>query len=113
MKLTSPRENPYNDLNKTKDAYAEKGFKDAWTVISATVATLGDQEEQANDLHIAMQQRFISDKNESDNKALYAIASKTGRKGYLEAPYGKFADETTDAFLRNVDVSDSLNNISQ
>lgn len=113
MKLNSPRENPYSELNKTKEAYADKGFKEPWTVISEKIATLGDKEEQVDKLHIAMQHRFISDKNESDSKALYAIAAEDGRKGYLEAPYGKFADETTDAFLRNVDASDSLNNISQ
>lgn len=113
MKLTSPRENPYSELNKLKEEYKNEGYAAPLTIISETVATIGEKEIKAKEMHIAMQHRFISDKNESDNKALYAISAKDGSKGYLEASYGKFANETTDAFLRNVDTSDNIDNISQ
>jgi hypothetical protein len=112
MKLKTPRENPYRHLNQIREEFKKDGFSEEWKVISPEKAVLGTHESFAKDLHIVKHQIFADKENKSQQKALYALASKHGTKGYLEAIYGEKADNTVDAFLRNVDASLNINNIS-
>lgn len=113
MTLTSPRENPYSELSKAKKALKKEGFNRTLEVLSPFKAKVDDVEIAADAWQITKHQRFINKENESESKALYALSSTSGEKAILEAPYGKFADETVDDFLRNVDTNGQLDGLSQ
>ncbi len=113
MELNTPRTNPYAELNKKKEDWKKESFSDALTVVSAEEVTFRSTKVKADQWHIVYHERFMDETNESQSKALYALSTEKGEKAYLETTYGKYADETTDAFLRNVDASDDMSNISQ
>jgi hypothetical protein len=113
MNLKSPRENPYSAIHKAVEALEAKGFTASIEVSTEKSAVADGREIPAQAWSISEHYRFTNHANESDHKALYALSSDNGVKGLLETTYGKFADETVDAFLRNVDASSSVDNISQ
>lgn len=113
MNLTSPRHNPYSALQKAVEALEAKGFTDTLDVSTETSAIANGREIPAKEWTITEHYRFIDTENESESKTVYALSSGSGVKALLVNGYGKFADETVDAFLRNVDAADTVHNISQ
>ena len=113
MNLRTPRENPYSAHSKTVDALQAIGFTETLHIRSEDMAEVNGQKIPAKQWTISEHYRFIHAEHESENKAVYALSSGNGIKALLETPYGKFADETVDAFLRNVDAANDRDNISQ
>lgn len=113
MNLTSPRINPYSELKKTEEKLKENGFSHTVVVKNEQEAAVNGLSFKASQWNIAEHHRFINKDHESESKALYGLINDNGDKGILVTPYGKFQDETIDAFLRNVDASNPIDNISQ
>ncbi len=109
MELQSPRFDPYSSLQQGVDEFADKGYKDRFEVVSSdTMNDSKGNEYKAEDLAINEIKRILNKENESQKMVIYAMVTKSGKKGIIVDNYGEDATEEIKEFLLNVESKDPL-----
>jgi hypothetical protein len=116
MQLNSPRTNPYSSLEKAKEKLKEKGYSEIFTVFDEdSVKTENGKTLKAQDLvinhliRLTKNKVFLSEERKSKEPViLYALSAKNGSKGIIEEHRRAEGAEVVEAFLRNVDSSNSI-----
>ena len=116
MNLKTPRENPYDPLNKTLEKVSEQGFRQEWSILDEKTCQVPgtDKKFRADELTIQDVERITpipkgGERPFLDDKELVVlIEASSGERGYILDMSGKKGDPVVYQFLQNVDRFDQL-----
>ncbi len=80
------------------------GFTEDFRVSNGRLVAFSDDKRTygAEDITIVDFYRFEGESNPDDMSILYALQTADGLKGTISTPYGVYADEAVDEFLKQV-----------
>ncbi|UYZ62305.1 hypothetical protein [Hymenobacter weizhouensis] len=93
-------------LVNVENKLTKDGFTADFRVADGRLYPLGDDRHQGytpEEVTIVDFYRFEGESNPDDMSILYAIEAADGTKGTISAPYGVYADEQIDEFLKRVE----------
>ena len=104
MKLHSPRQDPYSNVEQTKRKLEKEGY-----TVSFKLSSDGNHIEDENGHEFGIKTvaldsiyRLVGHNNEADNKTLYALSTSSGVNGILEDGFGKYSSDSVISFLQRV-----------
>ncbi|GEM_PF-1684653 len=116
MELNSPRTNPYSSLERAKDSLKDNGYTLHFTVYDQNTAKDSDGNKlNASDfvinylIRLTENKVFLSNENKGKEPViLYGLSASNGSKGIIEEHKNEEGSEIVEAFLRNVDSENSI-----
>lgn len=98
------KEHNYDTLSQAINALKDRGFNEEVEIIDERKIRIGDKEFEDKDIEIKEFHRFEGMSNPADMSVVYAISSKSGKKGLLADAYGADASVKVAKFLKNVSM---------
>jgi hypothetical protein len=95
------------DEQKCIDHLEDQGYTDQFRVENKSLVSVNDSKikYKPKDVKAANFYRFEGTSDPDDMSIVYAIETCDGRKGTLTDAYGRYSDEATGEFMKQVDTS--------
>jgi hypothetical protein len=94
------------DEEKSLNKLEAEGYTDQFRVEKKMLQSLTDPKKKykAKDIVVANFYRYEGISDPDDMSIIYAIETCDGRKGTLVDAYGRYSDEDTSAFMKEVEI---------
>ena len=94
------------DEEKSLNQLEAEGYTDQFRVENKLLQSLTDPKKKykSKDIKVANFYRYEGISDPDDMSIIYAIETCDGRKGTLVDAYGRYSDEQTSAFMKDVEI---------